>query len=271
MTYDVSDDAWNKLADPPDGGHRGFLKLVRAGDRVIAFHGSEENQPGRDLLYDPATDSWTELPRDPLSPSFDRFMVWTGREVVLLAHELVPNPGSERPSLVRAAAFDPDTERWRRLPDSEILGGYENWWWSADRVVNAVVETSDGGQVNNYGRDYPHGGMLDPVRGEWSDLPDGASPSAGCRTDSPSSSVDMAASYHAAGPDTVVNGGRALHVSEARWETVPCNPEQDDFKFASTWAFDGVVAFGGYDQFGEPGQFPTKYEFSNTAWLWRPG
>ena len=197
-------------------------------------------------------------------------MVWTGREVVLLGHELVPNPGSDRPSLVRAATFDPETEVWRRLPDSEILGGFEYWEWSGGRVVNAVPPTSDGGQVNNYGRHYPHGGMLDPATGEWFGLPEGVPANGGCADDG--TGFDSHPGPFAAGPNIVVNKGLALHVSQARWEAVPCNAPRANAKFASTWAFDGLVTFGGYESRGAPpGQLPTDYEFNNDTWIWRPG
>jgi len=265
MSYDASDDAWKVLAPPP-GLPPG--DTVRAGDRVIAVHGSEERGAASDQLYDPAADSWTELPRDPLSPSFDRSMVWTGREVVLLGHELAPNPGSDRPSLVRAATFDPETEVWRRLPDSEILGGFEYWEWSGGRVVNAVPPTSDGGQVNNYGRHYPHGGMLDPATGEWFGLPEGVPANGGCADDG--TGFDSHPGPFAAGPNIVVNKGLALHVSQARWEAVPCNAPRANAKFASTWAFDGLVTFGGYESRGAPPGQSTTYEFSNAAWMWRP-
>ena len=263
MAYEVSEDEWRELADPPVPAYN----LVRAGDRLIAFHGSEERGPVPDLLYDPATDSWSELPRDPLSPSFDRVMVWTGSEVVLLGNAMVPNPGADGPSLVRAAAFDPATNQWRRLPDSEVVGGYPTWWSSGGKIVNAAVQTADGGQVGNWGRDYPHGGILDPGTGEWIALPQGSPPVPDCHKEG--GSWDSDPGPHAAGPSAVVSDGLVLHVGPPRWEAAPCNSSRPNVNFVSTWAFDGVVTFGGYDEIHEPGQM-NKYEFSNTAWLWRP-
>lgn len=234
---------------------------------LIAFHTSEEHGAFADLVYDPKADKWTELPRDPLSPSFDRFMVWTGTEVVLLAREMVPNPGAEGPSLVRAAVWTPTTEKWRRLPDSEVAGGYD-WWWSGARVVNPVHGGSDGGESGNYGRTYAHGGLLNPETGEWSSLP--PVPEIAINCEGEQRGLGGGPRERAAGPETVFLDGRALHVVEARWEPVPCNDARADFAYGSAWAFDGVVTFGGYDVVAEPGQFPTDYKFRNDAWIWRP-
>lgn len=266
LAYDVKDDKWHELAEPPVKQDP-YIGVIPAGESLIAFHTSQEYGPIADLVYDPKADSWREMAADPLAPSYDRVMVWTETEVVLLAREVVPNPGSERPSLVRAAAYDPATEKWRRLPDSEIAGGYD-WWWSGKRVVNPAHGGSDGGESGNYGRTYPHGGMLDPATGEWSSLPPVPEIDASCEEDR--QAIGGGPREHAAGPDTVVLDGWALHVIQGRWEPLPCNPPRGDFAYASTWALDGVVTFGGYDTVAEPGEFPTDYKFTNDAWLWRP-
>ncbi len=76
-----------------------------------------------DEVYDTGTRTWSRLPDDPLGRSFNRGAVWVDGKLLLLAHRLVANPGSEEPSLVRLAEFDFATTTWRRLPDSEVLGG----------------------------------------------------------------------------------------------------------------------------------------------------
>jgi hypothetical protein len=55
------------------------------------------------LGYQPAADRWRELPASGLSPQASA-VAWTGRE--LLAWDY----------LLQAAAFSPETGRWRRLP-----------------------------------------------------------------------------------------------------------------------------------------------------------
>ena len=268
ISYDVASDEWKRLADPPLG-EQPHIGLVRAGDTVIAFRTSEEHGETGDFVYDADSDKWTDLPRDPLSPAFDRYMVWTGTEVVLFGRELVPNPGADGPSLWIAAAWNPVTGQWRRLPDSEIIGGYDSWFWVANRLVNPARDLADGGESGNYGRPYPNGGILDPATGEWSDLPAPPEGRATCNEDN--RGLSEGPRERAGGPETAVLDGWALHVTQSRWERVACNPARADFAYASTWAFDGVVTFGGYDAVAEPGQFPTDYKFKNDAWLWRPG
>jgi hypothetical protein len=55
------------------------------------------------LAYDPAADSWRQLPTVRLSPQASA-AAWTGREVLAVDYEL------------RAAVYDPGRNAWRRLP-----------------------------------------------------------------------------------------------------------------------------------------------------------
>jgi hypothetical protein len=168
LVYRVDRDRWQRIAVPfdPAAGYG----LVAAGDRVVAFLGSDEGRPGRDYAFDPATAAWTALPADPLGAGFDRAMAWTGRELVLFDHELVPDPGARKPAITRAAVLDPTTRSWRRLPDSAILST-SPWIMAGDRLVNPTVGGADGGAVGNWGRTFPDGGSVAPATGIWSALP----------------------------------------------------------------------------------------------------
>ena len=88
-------------------------------------------------------------------------MAWSGQELLLFDHELVPNPGSEKPSITRAAALDLESGSWRRLPDSEILASGP-WVIDDGRLINPMLGSADGGDSNGWGRSYPYGGILDP-------------------------------------------------------------------------------------------------------------
>jgi hypothetical protein len=169
LAYRIEDDRWDTLP-LPSGDLGWYHGIVQVGDRIVLYSSSDEESKQPDLLFDPRSATWSELPPDPLSPSFDRSMAWGGRELILFDHELVPNPGSEEPAVTRAAALDLKAGSWRRLPDSEILA--TGPWVLADgRLLNPVLGGADGGR-NAWGRRYPFGGILDPASGRWSDLPE---------------------------------------------------------------------------------------------------
>jgi hypothetical protein len=148
LAYRPREDRWQELPLPAGDSDR-FAGIVEAGDRVVAYTGTDEQREQSDLVFDPATRSWSKLPPDPLSPSFDRSMAWSGQELLLFDHELVPNPGSEKPSLTRAAALDLESGSWRRLPDSEILASGP-WVLDDGRLINPMLGGADGGDTNNW-------------------------------------------------------------------------------------------------------------------------
>ena len=91
LRYRRAADRWTRLPLPPDAPRRALLATDR---QVVAYAGSDEGGQVPDVVFDPASGDWTELPDDPLPPSFGRTMAWSGRELVLFAQKLVPQPGS---------------------------------------------------------------------------------------------------------------------------------------------------------------------------------
>jgi hypothetical protein len=245
LAYHLDEDRWERMTVPfrPALGYG----LVAAGDRLVAWAGSDEAGAGRDYLFDPGTKRWSTLPDDPLGPAFDRSMAWTGAELVLFDHELVPNPNAEKPSVTRAAAFDPAAGSWRRLPDSEILS--TSPWLAADgRLVNPTLGGSDGGEVGTWSREHPFGGILDPATGGWSPLPDPpGGEAAGAR--GRSSAVYLAAR------------GSVLDTAGARWLRVPKVPDGDLANRLVLAAGTDMLIFGGAGKDGT---------LVNRTWIWSP-
>jgi hypothetical protein len=169
LAYRIEDNRWEELPLPP-GDSDLFHGIVQAGDRIVAYAYSDEQGEQPDYVFDPATGAWNELPPDPLSPSFDRSMAWSGRGLGRFEPELGPNPGSVKPAVTRAAALDLETGAWRRLPDSQILATGP-WVLAHKRLINPTLGGADGGEVGNWGRTYPYGGILEPEGGQWSALP----------------------------------------------------------------------------------------------------
>jgi hypothetical protein len=94
-------------------------------------------------------------------------IVWSGRRLVLIGFD----PAADRadnPPLARAATLRLGDGAWRRLPDSDhVLWGHGFWVRVGDRLVSPELGTGD--ERYSFGR--PYGGILDPERGKWSELP----------------------------------------------------------------------------------------------------
>ena len=158
-------DRWRRLRSPPNP-KRNYTLLV-AGDRLVVYDrgGGRRDPPGYVLRR--SGGSWRALPPDPLPRTHPQSMAWTGRELVLFGSARVGRMATG-PPLARAAALRLGAAgRWRRLPDSEtILYGYY-WVRVGSQLINPALGES--GEEYRWGR--PHGGILDPETGVWSDLP----------------------------------------------------------------------------------------------------
>lgn len=252
LAYDAARDRWEDLPAPVVGDDLSYV-LAAAGDHLVAYQSSQEWGVRPDIEYDPASGTWSELPEDPLIESFDRTMVWTDAGLVLLGIENVPQPGSEEPALYRAAVLDPETREYRRLPDSEVTGYDPSWFWAGGRLVNPTLGTSDGGEVNNWGRSYPHGGILDPVQGTWSPLPNAPPPG------------ELFPGVAVGGERYVTSfSGWALDMATETWFELPPPPDSADEGQALTWAGDQFFVWGGVRWDGmEPA-------ILDTGWIWDP-
>jgi hypothetical protein len=171
LEYRIADDRWERLSTPPAVADR-YYALTATDDEVVLFRDSDEYGESPDLAYDPAMDRWREFPADPLSPTYDRALAWSGTELVLIAKDRFPGPNSSGPTFASAAALDPESGPWRELPDSDVLdmGLTGCWVQIGGRIVNPSVGGSDGG--GRWDGVYPDGGVLDPRTGAWSDLPE---------------------------------------------------------------------------------------------------
>lgn len=251
LAYDVGHDAWSRIATPP-----GFTdgQLTADHDRLVVASGGDERRSVPDRVYDPGAGRWSTLPDDPIGPAFDRVLTAIPTGLVLTAHALVDDPGADGPSLVLAARWDRATDSWTRLPDSDQLGGWA-WTWSGRRLVDPSLGGGDGGEVGNYGRSIPFGGILDPASGTWSRLPHAPKQGTG-------------------GWPVGALGGRFAAVAgwtydddTASWAPVPRPLGAPDLPGAAVWAGDRLVVIGGLD--GARGDTPGSLD--RGAWISEPG
>jgi galactose oxidase-like protein len=116
--YDPGADRWEVLAPAPVAARFGAT-AVWTGREVLFWGG--QGGPGMTLAdgaaYDPATRHWRALPPAPIGPRTSHEAVWTGKEMVVwggFAHCCPIDSVIHDPA---AAAYDPATDRWRRIAD----------------------------------------------------------------------------------------------------------------------------------------------------------
>lgn len=256
LRYRPASDTWTSYEVPPDASVGG---LVAAGTGLVVYPGSDENGETPDLWFDPMTEAWSELPEDPLSPSFDRLYAWNDDGVHLFARDLTPSPGgASGPALANAAVLVDDA--WRELPTGEALG-----LWGVisddDRIVSPTLGCADGGEMDNYGRCIPYGAVLNTQTRTWEELPD-----------APSRGVTDVQSSGAFTADKVLLtsvGHPVLDLTTDTWSRMPVIDDTDDgatvdrtFAGAGPYGF----AFGGarFEKDDPTGRLLVD------AWLWTP-
>ena len=281
VSYEVAADTWSTLPNPPDATH--WHRLVSAGRHLIAYPTSHEamNSPDieaanplpTDLLYEPQDQTWQALPADPHGPSFDRNMLAVDDGVILLGQDLEKDPGID-PPLVRMAvldvATDPLSATWRVLPDGHFLwpGEYVS---VGGRLVSPHPGTADGGETNNWGREYPNGGVIDPETGEWRPFPS-----------VPEHDPDAwgIGPIAIAGTRTVIDGSWAVDAPTLEWIPVPQRAQDADGNdvpltttnhaaaLVDTPDGPNVFVWGG-TQWAHPDSLTSEYELLDDGWLWQ--
>lgn len=122
IAYRPASNRWREVAPSPLGprsGHTG----VWSGTEIVYWGGLRDGRVAGDkglsdgAAYNPKTDQWRTLPRSPLSARFYHVAAWTGREMVIWGgiDQCCPTDSTIHDKV--AAAYDPATNRWRRLAD----------------------------------------------------------------------------------------------------------------------------------------------------------
>ncbi|GAB3994566.1 hypothetical protein GCM10028771_21510 [Nocardioides marmoraquaticus] len=257
LSYDAPADRWSSRPFPGGGT---WWSLAPAGDRLLAYPGSNEAE-GRDLpdlvLGD---DGWEELPEHPLGRLFDRQLVAAGDDtLVLLGKRILPGGGIEDPALLRGAVLRDGS--WTELPSTRQLGG-SGFTWTGERLVDATTGGADGGETDNYGEVLPFGGTLDPATGTWGRLPDVPDELSG----------GWPAYTRQPRPDTVVaRDGWVYDDASRTWTEVPRPAGGPDEPGPATWLGRDLVVVGGRS---DPdtvvvGEMTAEDTYDRGAWVLR--
>jgi hypothetical protein len=237
--YLVAEDAWEPVGNPP-GGIDGRV-LLPVGSRLLAFAASDEAGERPDHLFDPAADSWTELPDDPLPSVYDRQVVVDGEDLLLFGK---PTEGQIGSDPVIGARYDGATGSWSRLPDAPG-NGYHAWGLDGVVVLNP-----------HFGLEST-GGIFDPATDTWSALPP--------LPDSGTFRGDMAGAIGIDDAEYVYSSGWVFDVPGDRWvEVLPIDGRSTYQSSAVDAVGRRLFVFGGEDWSGDEGRL------LGDAWLWTP-
>jgi len=142
---------WRLLPQAPIGQAGQGFTGVWTGSRMIVFGGvTNIDEQGIRIyagaIYDPATDSWSSLPDLRTGNPYGYKTVWTGTELVAF-------------SPLGSYAYNPRTNRWRRLPVERKGGAGGVVVWTGREVIDwgggCCAEASSGG------------GAYDPTTNRW--------------------------------------------------------------------------------------------------------
>jgi hypothetical protein len=236
--YDPATNRWRPLAASPIGAPS---ITVWTGRQVIMWGGGCcDDYLADGAAYTPATDSWRRLPASPLAGRHTSG-AWTGKELVVLGGDGV---ASRQPATYTvfddAAAYNPATRTWRRLPPMPRPRAGATVTWDG-REVLAV-----GGRGAGRSPLYADGVAYDPAGNRWRSLP----------------AMDTSRIGHAAvwtGRQLWVWGGLTVRAGSSvgpdhgvaydpagnRWSALPPSPLRDRTGHLAVWTGFEMLVWGG--------------------------
>ncbi len=169
--YNPATNTWRKLATSPLAPSQSPLGTW-TGRELLVFVGDVgpdgKTWPAhfaRAAAYNPATNTWRRIARLP-SARGGASVVWDGHEALVVGGADVRQTGGPVPLAKVGYAYDPTTNRWRRLPPMESGRSQNAALWSGKMLL-----LWGGSQTVDRPLVPPHGLAYDPRSNRWSSLP----------------------------------------------------------------------------------------------------
>jgi hypothetical protein len=242
LRYSLVDDRWFVIEHP---GTMIARLISRGRDNLVAEFAIGDSPPLQ--VLDAASGTWSDLPHSPLTRGFDTTTVAFDGDLYQFDHSL--DRGATDPWLTRVARYAASTQTWTRLDDLPMLS-VGPWFRDGDRLIAPEGGSEDGGDVNNWGREVPYGGVFDTVNQTWTPLPTGG------RDESAGVIGENGALFTA-------TSGSVLDLRTDSWITMPDLGHEPGAVVA---AGRDAFAFGGVDW--DEGE---SHEPLGGAWIWRTG
>ena len=272
-SYDPARNAWTTLSPPSSSRYSPGYEAVWTGKEMLAFgafHSMAYNPArkmwrtlrhavpggitvwtGREAIgwgggccgdafasgaaYNPTTDSYRTLARSPLAPSQRPVGAWNGHELLLFVSAFDPEGKRWPARFARAAAYNPTTNKWRRiapLPSTGLRFASSAAWDGHELLVPAV----GAGSRLTY--------AYTPTTNRWrlrAPLPSGRVGSTAVWT---GTRLVLWGGSTASGLVTLANGV-AFDPRTNRWTSLPTAPLRRRSSPAVAWTGSELIVWGG--------------------------
>ncbi len=222
--FDPATDRWRMLPPAPIDGRQPLA--VWTGEEMIVWGSTDREQRRVDgAAYDPEADTWRPIADAPIELT-DATASWSGEEMIVFGAALHGGNRAESRTAI-GAAYDPSTDTWRQIADSELAtNANTSVWWNGKLLAF------------DYGLDSA---TYDPATDRWN--PTGRVPTDECE-DVPSSVVAGTAYGRLCG-DLV-----RFDPQRSEWRSIDA-PEKDFFPFEMFGAGSTLLVEGVVGRFGE--------------------
>jgi N-acetylneuraminic acid mutarotase len=258
MAFNPTTNRWRHLPGSPLlSVHDGFGVVVWTGRELIGWGGGCCGDAFDDgVAFNPKTNRWRRLSRSPLAGSQHPLGAWTGHEVIVLVGNTDPNGKAWPSRLARAAAYNPSTDRWRRLPPIPRQRGGANAVWDGHELL--VVDGISLAENGSPGVPARVGYAFSPTTGRWRALPPMESGRFGAAAAWTGKEL-LVWGGQSSGPGstrvTVPAHGLAYDPTANRWSSLPPAPLPGRLDPAAVWTGRSLLLWGG--QIPKPGGLRT--------------
>ncbi len=116
-SYDPKTRQWQKMPSGPLSARSEVASVWTGSEWFIwgGVNGSEQKALGDGALYDPVTRAWRAVAPSPLAARARATALWTGGQIVVIGGATAPDSAISH-AYLDAAAYDPGTNTWQRLP-----------------------------------------------------------------------------------------------------------------------------------------------------------
>jgi N-acetylneuraminic acid mutarotase len=182
------------------------------------------------VAYNPATKKWRKLASSPLAGSQHPVGTWTGRELLVFVGDFDPNGKPWPARFARAAAYNPRTDKWRRLSPAPGPLGSASGVWDGREVL--VV----GGAV---------GLAYSPATNHWRRLPRMSPPRFEAATVWTGKQLLEWGGTTRAGSFVSPSHALAFDPKANRWSPLPNGPLQGRLDATAVWTGHAMIVWGG--------------------------